>query len=73
MSVREQLFFGWVGRGLLNWGLKRSGNLDMILSSPDQSRLFSTIIDRRNDAIVTYIQTHPNQNIAIIYGALHFN
>lgn len=73
MTAREQLFLGWVGRGLLNWGLKRSGNLDMILSSPDQSRLFSTIIDRRNDAIVKYIQTHPNQNIAIIYGALHFN
>jgi len=74
MTDRDQLFLSWVARGLLNWSLSRSSDIDALLaSSPDRSRLFSTIIDRRDDAIVAYIRAHPTENIAIVYGALHFN
>ena len=73
LTPQERIFVGWVGRGLLSWSLRRSDDLDALLIAPSQSQLFTTIIDRRNDAIIEYIQTHPQENIAIVYGALHFN
>ena len=73
MTPRERVWMSWVGRGLLSWSLRRSGDLDSLLTSGSQSQLFTTIIDRRNDAIIKYIQEHPTANIAVIYGALHFN
>ncbi len=73
LTPQERIFVGWVGRGLLSWSLRRSDDLDTLLIAPSQSQLFTTIIDRRNDAIVAYIQAHPRENIAIVYGALHFN
>jgi hypothetical protein len=41
--------------------------------SPIDRALWTSIVDRRNDAIISYIRSHPTQNIAIVYGALHFN
>lgn len=73
LTPQERQFAGWVARGLLSWSLKQSDDIDRLLVSWPQSRLFETIIDRRNDAIVAYVQEHPTENIAIIYGALHFN
>lgn len=73
LTPQERIFVGWVGRGLLSWSLRRSDDLSTLLIAPSQSPLFTTIIDRRNDAIVAYIQAHPTQQIAIVYGALHFN
>ncbi len=69
----ERRWISWVGRGLLNWSLRRSDDLSGLLSSSDQSQLFDTIIHDRNDTIISYIQAHPTENIAIVYGALHFN
>ena len=63
----------WVGRGLLSWLLRRSADLDSLLTGGSQAQLFTTIIDRRNDAIIRYIQEHPTTNIVVVYGALHFN
>ncbi len=73
LSPRERIWMSWVGRGLLNWSLRRSDDLSEMITTGSQAQLFSTIIDRRNNAIVRYIQDHPNQNIAIVYWALHFN
>lgn len=73
LSVREQLFTGWMARGFMNWSLKQSDDMASLLTSGPQIQLYSTIIDRRNDRIVEYIQAHPDQKIAIVYGALHFN
>ena len=73
LTPQERIFVGWVGRGLLSWSLRRSDDLDTLLIPASQTRLFTTIIDRRNDAIIAYIQAHPQENIAIVYGALHFN
>jgi hypothetical protein len=41
--------------------------------TPMDLTLWTSIIDRRNDALVDYIRTHPTEHIAIVYGALHFN
>lgn len=73
ISPRERSWIGWVGRWLLSWSLRRSGDLAGMLTTGSQGQLFTTIIDRRNDAIVRYIQEHPTQRIAIVYWALHFN
>lgn len=73
LSNRERIFIGWMARGILSWSLKQSDSIDAFITSPDQSRLFETIIDRRNDSIVEYILSHPKQKIVVVYGALHFN
>lgn len=73
LTPRERLWTSWVGRGFLSWSLRRSGDLESLLTSGSQTQLFTTIIDRRDDAIIRYIQDHPQENIAIVYGALHFN
>ena len=62
-----------MARGILSWSLKQSAHIESLLTDPRQSRLFETIIDRRNDRIVEYIVTHPKQKIVVVYGALHFN
>jgi hypothetical protein len=41
--------------------------------TPINQTLWTSIIDRRNDAIIAYIRSHPTENIAVVYGALHFN
>lgn len=62
-----------MARGFMNWSLKQSEDIGSVLTSGPQAQLYTTIIDRRNDRIVEYIQSHPGQKIAIVYGALHFN
>lgn len=73
MNYQEKLFIEWMARGFLNWSLKQAEDINIIIASSDQSKLFETIIDRRNDKIVEYIITHPKEKIAVVYGALHFN
>lgn len=73
MSHQESVFIRWMATGFLNWSLKQPQDTSMALIPIDQSKLFETIIDRRNDKIVEYILAHPKQKIAIVYGALHFN
>ena len=73
MTPRERTWMSWVGGGLLSWSLRRSADLDSLSTGGSQAQLFTTIIDRRNDAIIRYIQEHPTERIAIVYGALHFN
>jgi hypothetical protein len=73
LSGRERIFIGWIARGVLSWSLKQSDSIDVLLTSPAQSKLFETIIDRRNDRIVEYIVAHPKEKIAVVYWALHFN
>jgi hypothetical protein len=73
LGTQERLFIWWTARALLNWSLKQSEDINSILTSSSQSRLFEVIIDRRNDRIVEYITTHPKQKIVVVYGALHFN
>lgn len=73
MNYQEKIFISWMARGFLNWSLKQTDDIAMIIASSDQSKLFETIIDRRNDKIVEYIITHPKEKIAVVYGALHFN
>jgi hypothetical protein len=73
ISPRERVWMSWVGRWLLSWSLRRSDDLSDIFTTGSYSRLFTTIIDRRNDTIVSYIQDHPHQNIAVVYWAMHFN
>ena len=73
LSNRERIFIGWIARGILNWSLKQSDSINSMLISWSQSKLFETIINRRDDRIVEYITSHPNQKIVVVYGALHFN
>ncbi len=67
MNYQEKLFISWMARGFLNWSLKQSEDINMIIASSDQSNLFETIIDRRNDQIVEYIIAHPKEKIAVVY------
>ncbi|NRH21104.1 hypothetical protein HOO68_03605 [Candidatus Gracilibacteria bacterium] len=73
LTSRERIFTGWIARGFMNWSLKQSDDMTSVLTSGSGAQLFTTIIDRRNDKIIEYIQGHPDQNIAVVYGALHFN
>ncbi len=73
ISQHEKKMISWIARGFLNWSLKQSADVDALVSSGPQAKLYSAIIDRRDQAVVEYIQKNPNQKIAIVYGALHFN
>jgi hypothetical protein len=72
LTPRERTWLSWVARWVLSYSLKYSS--DMIQDiTPTDPTLWTSIIDRRNDAIVDYIRNHPTENIVIVYGALHFN
>lgn len=73
MPLQEQRITSWVLRAFLNLSLKQSPDIEMQALSGDQAALFRTILHRRNDPLLSYIETHPNDRIAIVYGALHFN
>jgi hypothetical protein len=73
LSSQDRIFISWLFRGMLNWSLKQSADIDEFLVGGNKKELFTTIIDRRNDAIVEYILANPNKNIVVVYGALHFN
>lgn len=73
MNYQEKIFIAWMARGFLNWSLKQTEDINIIIASSDKVKLFETIIGRRNDKIVEYIITHPKEKIAVVYGALHFN
>ncbi len=72
LNSRERTWLSWIARGVLSYSLKHSS--DMIEGmTPINPVLWTSIIDRRNDTVVDYIRSHPTENIAIVYGALHFN
>lgn len=72
LTPRERTWLSWVARGILSYSLKYSSDMIGTITSTDPT-LWASIIDRRNDTLVDYIQSHPTENIAIVYGALHFN
>ena len=73
MTERDHAFISWVVRSFLNWSLKNTDAISDAVVSSDEKNVFNVIVHNRNDRIVDYILKHPSQNIAIVYGALHFN
>ena len=73
ISDREKTFVSWLARWFLNWSLKQSTDIDSLIANGPQAKLFASIIDRRNDKIIEYIESHSKQKIAVVYWALHFN
>ena len=67
LTPPERIWISWIGRGLLSWSLRRSSDLSSMLTTGSQAQLYSTIIDRRNDTIIRYIQDHPTTNIVVVY------
>lgn len=73
ITDKDKKLLSYSFRGILNWTLKSSGDIENALMEWDKAGVFRAIIEKRNDPIVEYIRTHPGQKIAIVYGALHFN
>ena len=73
IGTQEQSLLALSFRALLSWSLKNSWDIESALMQWDKAGVFRAIIEKRNDPIVKYIQEHPGQKIAIVYGALHFN
>jgi len=73
ITDKDQKLLHYMFRGVLNWTLKNSVDIESTLMDWEQAGLFRAIIEKRNDPIVEYIRTNPGEKIAIVYGALHFN
>lgn len=66
----EKLFLHLLLRALFQWSLLHID--DISRASSFDTKLFDTILYKRNDKIVEYIEKNPTKRIAVVYGALHF-
>jgi hypothetical protein len=66
----EKAFLHLLLRSLFQWSLTHMDELSR--ASSFDTKLFDTILHKRNDKIIEYIQKNPWKNIAVVYGALHF-
>lgn len=62
----------YVARALLNLSLRYTHLSDVALDALDPS-LRQAILDRRNSHIVDTLIASPEQDVVIVYGALHFD
>lgn len=60
----------YVTRGVLNFTIKMDSASLFDLSFPPE--LMSAILADRDQAVVDYISQNSDQNIVVVYGALHF-
>ena len=72
LSPQEKLYIGYLFRTLLNWSSIHTTSIETVIQ-PDQQELFDVILNQRNTRITDYIVAHPDENIVIVYGALHFS
>lgn len=68
----EQIFIKYIVRAFLNWSIVNMTDIAEITNENNRA-LFDIILTKRNEKIVNYIQEHPEENIVIVYGALHFS
>lgn len=47
--------------------------MEDLFNDSSTKKMMSVILHRRNEPIVEYIQKNSQKNIAIVYGALHFD
>lgn len=58
---------------IMNLSLRLSNFESLMQKIPEsQKKLFDIILNTRNKKVLDYIISHPEQKIAIVYGALHF-
>ncbi len=43
------------------------------LALAHENKLFDIILGKRNQKIIDYIIANPDQNVVVVYGALHFS
>ena len=60
-----------VGKSFLNTNVKMFGEKFMITNA-HYANILNVILHKRNDPIIAYIIDNPNQNIAVVYGSLHY-
>lgn len=73
LSPQEHTLIRYSSRALMNWSLRNSHDIQTAILAWEKAELFSVILDKRNESIIRYVQEHPGEKIAIVYGALHFN
>lgn len=77
LNTRQQWGIRHMMRALLNFSAKLSdAQLALFLKNPEptlQERFLSIVLYERNAPVVEYIRSHPEENIAIVYGALHYD
>lgn len=56
----------------MNLVLKQTATIEDVMMIGTDPRVFSAILDKRNETLIQYILAHPEKKIAIAYGALHF-
>jgi hypothetical protein len=71
MDDKNRLFLHFVSRAFFQWALLQSDTLEKDIFW--DSVLFDVILHTRNQKIIDYIEKNPKQNIAVVYGALHFS
>jgi uncharacterized protein YbaP (TraB family) len=72
MSLQEKKFLSFLIRGILNFAIKNEDFLDESRFMDVHPELMNVILHERNRTIIEYIESHPNKNIVVVYGALHF-
>lgn len=73
-SKFQKFLFNNAIYAILNISLKNT-NSEILLQNLSEShqKLFDIILNTRNKKVVDYIISHPEEKIAIVYGALHFD
>ncbi len=76
LSNRQRNITRYIITSLLNFMLKMSDEQLVIIEqnkdSSVQMNFLYVVLNERNKPIVEYISSHSDQNIAVVYGALHF-
>ena len=77
MNSRERWMTTEIMYSFLNFQIKNLDFMISLLQAQDptgaEARFFDVILHERNKPIADYIIENPTQNIAVVYGALHFD
>lgn len=72
LSFQEQQFIRYIFRAFLNWSIVNMSDVEK-LALAHENKLFDIILGKRNQKIIDYIIANPDQNVVVVYGALHFS
>lgn len=75
LSKNEKILMEQALYALLNFQIKNTPLLLQAINSGSetQAQFMQVILNERNKPVIDYIVSNPDENIAIVYGALHYD
>ncbi|MCD5380867.1 hypothetical protein LR004_02970 [Candidatus Gracilibacteria bacterium] len=72
LNEKELSILRYINKGILNFMIGSEGTQNLVMNNFTNQKLFSIILDKRNEVLSDKIITSNDKKIFITYGLLHF-